>query len=156
MTSRLTASPQSHDAAPTTTPVGIRPARPADLATVLKIWRDVSLAASEHDRVEVVAALLEHRASSLLVAELDGAIVGTLIAGFDGWQGHLYRLAVLQRCRRRGIGHALVAEGERILRARGARRGAAAVLLGKPEAVAFWVSAGYAHRAGSGRFTKAL
>lgn len=155
MTSRLTASPQAHDAA-AATPVSIRPARPEDLVTVLEIWRDVSLAASEHDRVEVVAALLEHRASSLLVAELDGALVGTLIAGFDGWQGHLYRLAVLERCRRRGVGHALVAEGERILRAQGARRGAASVLLGKPEAVAFWVAAGYAHRPASGRFTKAL
>jgi ribosomal protein S18 acetylase RimI-like enzyme len=155
MTSRLTASPQAHDASPPDR-IDIRPARQADLATVLEIWRDASLAASEHDRVEVVAALLEHRASSLLVAELDGAIVGTLIAGFDGWRGHLYRLAVLERCRRRGIGHALVAEGERFLRAHGARRGAAAVLLGKPEAVAFWVAAGYVQRPASGRFTKAL
>jgi ribosomal protein S18 acetylase RimI-like enzyme len=56
------------------------------------------------------------------VAELGGEIVGTLIAAFDGWRGGMYRLAVEPSGRRRGFGRALISEGERRLRAAGARR----------------------------------
>ena len=43
-----------------------------------------------------------------------------MIVGWDGWRGSMYRIAVLPARRREGIGRALVAEGERRLRAWGA------------------------------------
>ena len=42
-----------------------------------------------------IRALLRHDASALVVAQIDVHIVGTIIVGFDGWRGNLYRLAVI-------------------------------------------------------------
>jgi len=55
-------------------------------------------------------------------------IVGTVIAGFDGWRAHLYRLAVAPDRRRRGIGSALLERAEQRLRKLGAGRADAMVL----------------------------
>jgi ribosomal protein S18 acetylase RimI-like enzyme len=101
-----------------------------------------------------VRGLLGREDSWLLVAEEDSRIVGTLIAAWDGWRGHLYRLAVLPEARRRGIASALVLAGEERLRATGAQRLSAMVLLDHSAATAFWAAAGYAHHVEVGRFVK--
>jgi ribosomal protein S18 acetylase RimI-like enzyme len=56
------------------------------------------------------------------VAEVDGRIVGALIAASDGWRGSMYRLAVDPQYRGRGIARRLVACGEARLRERGVPR----------------------------------
>ncbi len=104
--------------------------------------------------VRHVAALVERSDGSLLVAEADGRIVGSLIAGWDGWRGNMYRLAVLPEYRRRGIALRLVAEGERRLREQGAIRIGAIVLRDHPDAVGFWQAAGYTFQEDAGRFVK--
>jgi predicted MFS family arabinose efflux permease len=38
--------------------------------------------------------LLNADPEALLVAEVDGVVVGSLIAAWDGWRGSFYRLAV--------------------------------------------------------------
>jgi ribosomal protein S18 acetylase RimI-like enzyme len=134
----------------------IRPARPGDAETVLEIWAATGLYPSVSDDAEYVRAILAHDPTALLVAEVDGRVVGTLIAGFDGWRGNMYRLAVLPEHRRRGIARALVEEGERLLREKGAARAAAIVILSKRRAVEFWEAAGYGSQADAGRFVKTL
>jgi ribosomal protein S18 acetylase RimI-like enzyme len=73
----------------------------------------------------------------------DPAILGVLIAAWDGWRGNMYRLAVRPEHRRRGIGLALVRAGEEHLRRQGARRITALVGYEDELAAAFWESAGY-------------
>jgi GNAT superfamily N-acetyltransferase len=58
----------------------------------------------------------------LLVATSGGRIIGAVIAGWDGWRGHLHHLAVRPDARRQGVARALVDEAERRLIARGAKR----------------------------------
>ena len=53
------------------------------------------------------------------VAELDGAIVGSLLAGHDGRRGYLQHLAVADAHRRRGIGSRLLELGIAALAAEG-------------------------------------
>lgn len=77
------------------------------------------------------------------MAEVDGAVVGTLIAGWDGWRGNMYRLAVHPAHRRRGIARALIEEAHARLRAKGCVRITALVGSGQPEAEATWRAAGY-------------
>jgi len=111
----------------------VRPAGPGDIEAGLALWaRARTAAASTPDTPEALANLLAHTPGALLVAELeDGTIAGALIAAWDGWRGNMYRLAVDPPQRRRGIARALVDEGERRLRAHGARRVTA--LLGRED-----------------------
>lgn len=87
--------------------------------------------------------MLEGSPAALLVAEEGGEVVGALIAGWDGWRGNLYRLAVREGARRRGVGLALVRAGEDYLRDRGARRVTALVAFDDGAAGGFWDAAGY-------------
>lgn len=134
----------------------IRLARPDEASALLELWRAAGSSASLTDRVEHVRAAIERQGSAVLVAESDGVVVGSLIAGWDGWRGNMYRLAVLPSHRRRGIAAALVREGERRLREAGARRLSAIVLAEEAGAVSFWGRVGFELQPEAGRFTKSL
>ena len=95
---------------------------PNDVTSVLAFWRDASAEPSSTDDSEGVIALLEHSPGALVLAIENDAIVGSVIAGWDGWRGALYRLAVEPSCRRRGIATALVEAAEQQLHANGVRR----------------------------------
>jgi ribosomal protein S18 acetylase RimI-like enzyme len=111
---------------------------------VLELWAQArSTHASTADRLDDVERLIEDSPAALLVAERDDEIVGALIAGWDGWRGNMYRLAVSERHRREGIGIALTRAGESYLRECGARRVTALVAFDDEVAAGFWESAGY-------------
>jgi ribosomal protein S18 acetylase RimI-like enzyme len=122
----------------------IRAATEADVDGVLGVWeRARSVAARTPDTPESVRQLLERDPGALLVAEEDGELVGALIAGWDGWRGNVYRLAVLPSHRRQGVAAALVDAGHDRLRDLGARRVTA--LVGGDEGAAhkLWRALGY-------------
>ena len=124
--------------------ITIRTATAADVDAVLGLW---GVARTEHavteDRPEALRRLIDTDPLALLVAELDGALVGAVIAAWDGWRGNIYRLAIEPAHRRRGIGSALVRAGEESLQRRGARRVTALVAYEDERAAAFWDEAGY-------------
>jgi ribosomal protein S18 acetylase RimI-like enzyme len=82
-------------------------------------------------------------------------VVGSIVAGWDGWRGQLSRLAVHPSERRRGLGTALVRSAETRLASLGVRRVAAIVIEDHDHALAFWSAVGY-ERAPQARFTKTL
>jgi ribosomal protein S18 acetylase RimI-like enzyme len=135
----------------------IRPAAGPDVRAVLALWDQArSPAAATPDTEDAVAALLRQPGSVLLLAELDGRIVGTLIVGWDGWRGNMYRLAVHPSHRRKGIGRGLVEAGHEHLRSLGARRVTALVAHAEDEAVELWRSAGYVRDEDIVRFVRNL
>ena len=126
------------------TRIEIRAARREDVGAVLAVWEQArSAAAVSRDDPAAVTRLIDHHPDTLLVAECDGHVVGTLVAAWDGWRGNMYRLAVLESYRRRGIGRRLVEVGHEKLRAKGARRVTALVAHSEDEAMTLWRSAGY-------------
>jgi ribosomal protein S18 acetylase RimI-like enzyme len=133
----------------------IRLARPDDVQPVRELWGG---ARSEHatteDTAERVAVAVD--AGALLVAVVDGEVVGALVAGFDGWRGNVYRLAVAPEFRRRGLGLRLVAAGEARLRELGAPRVTALVAFDDAIARGFWEAAGYAADPVMGRMVRDL
>jgi ribosomal protein S18 acetylase RimI-like enzyme len=136
-------------------PETIRAARTEEIDSVLALW---GLSRSPHaatpDTPERVARVIQARA--LLVADVDGAIVGSVIAGFDGWRGNFYRLAVAEGWRRRGIGRRLVEAGEARMEALGAPRVTALVAFDDAAARAFWEAVGYAADPIMGRMVRTL
>jgi ribosomal protein S18 acetylase RimI-like enzyme len=124
--------------------ITIRVATAADIDAVVGLW---AVARTEHavteDRPEAVHRVLETGEESLWVAEQDGAIVGAVIAAWDGWRGNIYRLAIAPAHRRLGIGTGLLRAGERSLQRRGANRVTALVAFEDERAGAFWDENGY-------------
>jgi ribosomal protein S18 acetylase RimI-like enzyme len=122
----------------------IRTAATSDMDEILGLW---SIAGENVDRPvdrrAAVDRLLDRDPESLLVAVLDGRIVGTVVAGWDGWRAHLYRLAVLPEHRRRGLARALLDAATERLTALGAGRLDAMVLDDNTAGHRLWEAAGY-------------
>ncbi|MEV7521757.1 GNAT family N-acetyltransferase [Streptomyces sp. NPDC091371] len=127
------------------TELHIRAAVPADAENVLAFWKEAAEGTSITDDVEGVTGLVTRDPEALILAESDGRLVGSVIAGWDGWRASLYRLAVLPSHRRRGIAGALLEAAERRFVAVGGRRGDAMVLEANERAHRVWAAAGY-HR----------
>ena len=129
----------------------IRECRPEEAEALLTLWETAGTSPSVTDTVADIQLTIDSLAS-VLVAEADQRIVGSLIATFDGWRGNMYRIAVHPDYRRRGIGRTLVEEGERRLTKLGAKRITALVEEKYPWAIAFWSSVGYEIEPGIVRF----
>jgi ribosomal protein S18 acetylase RimI-like enzyme len=137
----------------------IRQARPDEVQHVLALWQEADATPSPTDTPGEVMRLLGEGSAVLLVAETDGRLVGTVIGGWDGWRGNIYRLAVLPAYRRRGIARTLVGEAERQLHGMGARRISALVESDHLWATDFWDSlgaSGYRHDERMRRYVKTL
>jgi ribosomal protein S18 acetylase RimI-like enzyme len=137
-----------------TTTITIRPAVAADIPAVLALWREAA-APTTTDDADGVGALLEHDPGALLVAESSsGEIVGTVIAGWDGWRGSIYRIVVAAEQRRAGLGRRLLGEAEERLRRVGARRMHAIVVGTDEQAAGFWRASDWEHQSAQWRFTQ--
>ena len=132
----------------------LRPARADDVPAVLALWRAAGLVPSTTDDADSVSGLIARDVEALLVAEIDGEIVGSICGTWDGWRGNFYRLAVHPGHRRKGIALKLVARAERRIAALGARRISSIVVDGDDHAVAFWRAAGYERDDRVARFVK--
>src|SRR5262249_57158706 len=91
-----------------------------ECARVLELWKSAEAIPRPTDTLAELQRIVREHPNTLLVGEEDGRLIGTVIAGWDGWRGGIYRLAVLPDCPRRGVGQALRAGAERRPAARGA------------------------------------
>jgi ribosomal protein S18 acetylase RimI-like enzyme len=133
--------------------IEIRPAVDDDIDAVLALWERAAEPTTTDDAI-AVAALLGHDAGALLVAEESGEIVGSVIAGWDGWRGSIYRLSVAPLRRRQGLGRRLLAAAEDRLHGLGVRRMQAIVIGSDDRAVAFWRTSDWGHQDGQLRFVR--
>jgi ribosomal protein S18 acetylase RimI-like enzyme len=134
----------------------IRSATEGDVNDVLQLWHEAASIPTVSDTAEALTRLLEVDPEALILAELGGVVVGSVIASWDGWRGSLYRLAVHPEQRRRGIAYALAREGERRLRERGAKRLAVIVVDDDLVAMAFWTAFGLTRQEHRARFVRDL
>src|SRR5262245_55707488 len=123
--------------------VSIRNCRPEDIEAVLKLWRKADATPSATDTPEDLRKTLTISSANVLIAKANKKLIGSLIGGFDGWRGNMYRLVVHPDYRRRGIARQLVAEAEKRLVQHGVKRITALVEKDHPWAVRFWEAVGY-------------
>ena len=97
----------------------IRPYRESDETAVIALWQACDLVRPWNDPRKDIARKLQVNREWFLVAERETRIVGSVMAGYEGHRGWINYLAVDPAAQRCGLGRALMAEAERLLRAAG-------------------------------------
>lgn len=135
----------------------LRAATASDIHDVLAFWRTAAEDAHRPaDSAQAIGALIARDPGALILALDEATVVGSVIAGWDGWRCHLYRLAVAPTHRRRGIGRTLVEAAEERFRGLGGARADAMVLTDNELAHNTWRACGYAAQSEWSRWIKPL
>jgi ribosomal protein S18 acetylase RimI-like enzyme len=122
----------------------IRAFADADENGVVELWRRCGLVRPWNDPHKDVARKRRVQRELFLVAELDGAIVGSVMGGYDGHRGWVNYLAVDSAHRRSGLGRTLMAEVETRLRELGCPKLNLQVRDDNAAALAFYARLGFA------------
>jgi len=87
---------------------------------VKALWEEVFPDDPPRDYADIsIAAKTKEHPELFLLAVEEGRVVGSVMAGYDGHRGWLYRVAVVKTHRHRGVGAALIHEAEQLLWALG-------------------------------------
>ena len=112
-----------------------------ELSAVLQLWHEAQVTPpGVTDSIDGLTSLISTAGGILLVAAISDRVIGSVIGGWDGWRGNIYRLAVLPEHRRAGIARRLVVEISRELFAKGATKISALVEHEHQWAIDFWDS----------------
>jgi ribosomal protein S18 acetylase RimI-like enzyme len=135
----------------------LRAATIDDVAGLLEMWQEAAENAGRPtDTRQAVTALLDRDPEALILAEQGGVLIGSVIAGWDGWRYHLYRLAVRPDWRRKGVGSALLRAAEDRFKRLGASRADAMVLGENDLGQNLWRASGYRKQDDWRRWVKTL
>jgi ribosomal protein S18 acetylase RimI-like enzyme len=93
----------------------IRPFIVQDRESVISLWLHCDLVRPWNDPAKDICRKLTCQPELFLVALLEGRVVGSIMAGYEGHRGWLNYLAVEPELRYRGIGRRLVLEAEKRL-----------------------------------------
>ena len=115
-----------------------------DEAAVIALWERCGLVRPQNDPGKDIRRKMRVQGELFLVAEEAGAIVGSVIAGYEGHRGWINYLAVAPEHRRRGMGRALMTEAERLLRTAGCPKINLQVRTGNVEVLGFYKAIGFA------------
>lgn len=121
----------------------LREFRWSDEEAVVALWGRCDLLRPWNDPRKDLRRKLAVDTGPLLVAVVEGQIVGTVMAGYDGHRGWINYLAVEPEARRRGLGAHLMRAAEEALLARGCPKVNLQVRSGNEAAVAFYLALGY-------------
>ncbi len=92
---------------------------PGDFRQLVTLLRECGLFYEYIHRKSVIDKKIKHDPESVIVAEDNGKIVGTVTFIFDPWQSFIYSLSVAPEYRNKKIGSKLMDEAERRLKERG-------------------------------------
>jgi len=121
----------------------VRAFKDTDEARVIELWTFAGLVRPWNDPKRDIERKLKVQRDLFLVAELDGVIVGTVMAGYEGHRGWINYLAVDIGQRRRGIGTALMRDAERRLRLVGCPKINLQIRHGNTAVQAFYATLGF-------------
>lgn len=122
----------------------IRPYEDTDRESVVTLWLEVFPDSPPWNDPEAdIDRKLKVQRELLLVAVVEGDLVGTAMGGYDGHRGWVYSVAVSPQHRRRGIGAALMGRVEQELAALGCHKVNLQVRGSNSDVVAFYKRLGY-------------
>jgi hypothetical protein len=114
-----------------------------DIESVVALWTRCGLVRAWNDPRADIALARSSPNAAILVARLDGAIVGAVMVGHDGHRGWFYYLGIDPAMQSRGFGRLLTEAGEHWLSARGIAKAMLMVRQDNAAVHAFYQSLGY-------------
>lgn len=121
----------------------IRSFRLEDERAVVSLWERCGLVRPWNDPRKDIARKLQVRGDLFLVGVIDGRVVATAMAGYEGHRGWINYLAVAPEHQRRGLARQMMNDAERRLRASGCPKINLQVRSGNANAIEFYRAIGY-------------
>ena len=121
----------------------IRPFHLDDEKAVVELWTRCDLVRPWNNPHKDIQRKLKVDPEWFLVGILDGQIIATVMAGYEGHRGWLNYLAVAPEFQRRGFARNIVVEAERILREAGCPKINLQVRTTNKGVIGFYKSVGY-------------
>jgi ribosomal protein S18 acetylase RimI-like enzyme len=118
---------------------------PSDYESVYQLWGSIEkgVHVGRSDTPAEIEKKIARDPDLFILAESDGAIIGSVIGGFDGRRGLIYHLAVAAPFRGLGIGSRLMDEVEARLRVKGCLKCYLLVTTDNPEAEDYYQNRGW-------------
>ncbi|MBS0203364.1 MAG: GNAT family acetyltransferase [Planctomycetes bacterium] len=121
----------------------IRPFERGDEAAVISLWDQCGLLRPWNDPRKDIERKLKVRPDLFLVGLVDGQIVASVMAGYEGHRGWINYLAVSLACRRQGLGREILSAAEERLRECGCPKINLQVRTTNQEVIEFYRSVGF-------------
>ena len=121
----------------------LRAFAPDDVEQLVALWQACGLTRPWNDPYRDIERKLAVDPELLRVAERAGELVASIMIGYEGHRGWVNYLAVAPACQREGIGRALMAHAEHVLRERGCPKINLMIRGDNTEALAFYRRLGY-------------
>ena len=121
----------------------IRTVTDGDDGALIALWSACNLLKPWNDPKADIALARETATSEILIAEKEGAIIASVMAGFDGHRGWVYYVAVHPDARGIGAAKAVMAAAEDFLRGQGCTKVELMVRATNTPATGFYDSIGY-------------
>ena len=122
----------------------IRLYRDSDRKQVVALWKACELVVPGNVPEDDIAHKLAYQPELFFVAERDGRVVGSVMAGYEGHRGQINYLAVRPDLQRSGLGRELMEFAENRLRELAAPKINLQVRARNRGVIAFYESLGYA------------
>ena len=123
--------------------MNIRPYADADQTAVVALWQACELTRPWNDPVKDIARKQGVQPEWFLVGKLDGAVIASVMFGYDGHRGWMNYLAVVPERQGQGHAKALIAQGEALLLAAGCPKISLMVRRSNTQVLGFYQALGY-------------
>lgn len=124
--------------------LAIRPIAPGEEQAVIALWTSCGLTRPWNDPANDLAFARGKPNSEVLVGEVGGDIVASVMVGHDGHRGTMYYVSVRPDLQKTGYGRALVAAAEAWLLSKGVWKVNLLVRKGNEKVLGFYDGLGYA------------
>ena len=118
-----------------------------DYEEVMSLWRaSATVGLGPDDSRDHLEKYLQRNPKTSFVAEIDGKVVGAIMAGHDGYRGFIHHTAVAQEHRGKGIGRKLAESAVSALKGEGINKAVLVVQKSNAAGNMFWNEMGFSVR----------
>lgn len=121
----------------------IRRYNKSDQSSILRLWESSELIRPWNDAKKDISRKLRVQPELFLVGVIDGSIIASVMAGYEGHRGWINYLAVSPDHRQKGYGREIMREAERRLKAPGCPKINLQIRETNTTAVKFYKKMGY-------------